>query len=225
MLTRKKGRWVSPLKFVSGDSATRDFAPHGFVDQEVDPAIPFSRTYNVGPTLPTEASSAAPVGALHLEGFAGRGSKPLLLRSPLWSRVRWESKCPQLPVTLTVKCWWTFLENQTNSSNDSVFLASSAQASNDRPIQASRETVAKISCNWMGLGETNHKESDETVHERAGTRVRCNQLLHGSALGPRASGDATRVSLGRGEQNKNLGHGNLHYQCEQPAFLLHLRML
>lgn len=50
----------------------------------------------------------------------------------------------------------------------------------------------------------------------------------GSALGPRAAGDVTGSGEGGGvgeQTNKNLGHGNLHYQCEQPAFLLHLRML
>lgn len=174
---------------------------------------PFA-TYKTRWTLPTEASSTAPSGHRW-------GPNPLLScfphkRSPMRKQTPSTPRDPngQMPMDFLGKVD-EFFEWQHRPR----FQCSSNTTALSRPaVKPSLKSLAV----WCGWGRP--KEGDQAVRERAGTWVRDRQLLHGSALGPGAPGDATRESLG-GKQNKNLGHGNLHYQCEQPAFLLHLRML
>lgn len=134
----------------------------------------------------------------------------------LWNRVQWESKWPPLtPMGETEGLPW---KRGLIPSMTVIFLASNAQASPKCPVQTVHGTTTKIFCSWMWLWETQGR--DEICPST-------NELGQGwGAHGSGTMGCDTRVTVMMGEtQNKNFGHGNLHYQCEQPAFLLHLRML
>lgn len=167
---------------------------------------PFGRVQCKFPALPTKASSTIiPIRALHWEGAAGWRPQPLPLRKQ---------------ITLgdpNGQNGRISLEKRINSLNDSVFLASSAPASPNCPVQTVYTSTTEVFYTWMWLG--NLKERDEICPSM-------NELGHGwGAHGAGTMGCDIRVTVEGEQQNKNFGHGNLHYQCEQPAFLLHLRML
>lgn len=146
------------------------------------------------------------------------------MKTPILPFMFWNKSPVREQITLcdpNGQNWRTSLEKWMNSSTDSVFIGSSAQASPNCPVQTVHKTTTEVFCTRMWLGETQGKRWDLSIHERAGTWMRCSQLLHGSGT----MGCDIRATERRKQQNKNFGHGNLHYQCEQPAFLLHLRML
>lgn len=131
----------------------------------------------------------------------------------LWNRVQRESKWPPLtPKGKTEGLPWKrgLILWMTVSSLLPVLKPHPTAL---YPVQ---ETITILYLDVVG-GDS-RKEISETCPSM-------NEQGHGwGAHGSGTMGCEIRVTV-RGEQNKNFGHGNLHYQCEQPAFLLHLRML
>lgn len=141
-------------------------------------ANPLLHTYDTRWTLPTGAGSAAPVRTPHLEGFAPWG--PKTPSSILWSGVQQGSKRSQLPMTLMVKTLMDFL-----GQVDELFEWQQLPRFQQQTTTLSRPAVKpllKYLAIWCGWERP--KESDEAVHERAGTRVTCSTGERRAPAGP-----------------------------------------
>lgn len=148
------------------------------------------------PVLPTQASSTIPITAGWTPKPFLRALKQIPMRKQI-TPVTPKGKTEGLPWKRGLIPWMT--------------VSSLLPVLRPHPTalyRPSRKPALKYfvpGCGWGRL-----KERDEICPSMS-------ELGHGW-------GDI-RVTVRGEQQNKNFGHGNLHYQCEQPAFLLHLRML
>lgn len=191
------------LSFVSGDSTTRDFAPHGFVSWSCKPLFGRGAMHVPSPSYQSQQHHS------HQGTVLGRSCRMKTPKPFLQASKQESSEVTNKPL------WpqWAKLKDQRmNCLNDRVFLTSSAQASPNCPVHETTTEILVLRCGWGILKERDEICPSMNVLGHGWRAARCS-----TDQGP---WDVTSESLGGGNNKRTsdmatciTSVNNQHFYC------------